>query len=55
MIIATREGQVIREDVLTQEQKESAWTMIFRSFIAAHPDAVQTGGQEAAEASTGAA
>ena len=53
MIVATREGEVIRTGELSQEQKESAWAMIFRSFCQQHPEVLKTGGQEAAEPGTG--
>lgn len=53
MIVATRDGQVLQGEELSREQKETAWAVIFRSFIAQHPETVQTGGQDAAEASTG--
>ncbi len=52
MIVATRDGEIIRQDELTQEQKERALVMAFRSFLRAHSELVQTGGQDAAEAST---
>lgn len=52
MIVATRDGEVLRAEELSPEQKETAWTVIFRAFIAQHPEVVQTGGQEAAEPST---
>lgn len=52
MIVATRDGQALQGEELSREQKETAWAVIFRSFIAQHPEMVQTGGQDAAEAST---
>lgn len=52
MIVATRDGQILQAEHLTQEQKETAWAAIFRAFLSAHPELVQTGGQDAAEAST---
>ena len=52
MIVATRDGQVLQGEELSLEQKETALAVIFRSFIAQHPEVVQTGGQDAAEAST---
>lgn len=52
MIMATRDGQILQAERLTQEQKETAWAAIFRVFLSAHPELVQTGGQDAAEAGT---
>ena len=52
MIVATRDGQVLQGEELSLDQKETAWAVIFRSFIAQHPETVQTGGQGAADAST---
>ena len=55
-ITATRDGQVIRADALTQEQLEAAWAAVFRSFLQTHPELVKTtGGQDAAEPSTSSA
>ena len=53
MIVATRDGQVLQGEELSREQKETAWAVIFRSYIAQHPETVQTGGrlqQEPAQA-----
>ena len=53
MIVATRDGQVLQGEELSLDQKETAWAVIFRSFIAQHPEVVQTGGrlqQETAQA-----
>ena len=52
MIVATRDGELIRTDELSQEQKETALVAIFRSFLSQHPETVQTGGQGAADAGT---
>lgn len=52
MISVTRDGELIRKDELSQEQKEAALVMIFRSFLQQHPEVLQTGGQDAAAAST---
>lgn len=52
MIAVTRDGEIIRADELSQEQKEAALVMIFRSFLQQHPEVLQTGGQDAAAAST---
>ena len=52
MIAVTRDGEIIRADALSQEQKEAALVMIFRSFLQQHPEVLQTGGQDAAAAST---
>ena len=52
MIAVTRDGEVIRKDELSQEQKETALAAIFRSFLAQHPEVVQTGVQAATGAST---
>jgi hypothetical protein len=38
---------------LSQEQKETALAAIFRSFLAQHPEVVQTGGQDAVSVCTG--
>lgn len=53
MIVATRDGKVLQGEELSQEQKEAALAAIFRSYLAQHPEAVQTGGQDAAAVSTG--
>ena len=52
MIVATRDGKVLQSEELSQEQKETALTAIFRSYLAQHPEAVQTGAQAATGAST---
>ena len=52
MIVATRDGKVLQREELSQEQKETALAAIFRSFLAQHPEVVQTGGQAATGAST---
>lgn len=52
MITVTRDGKVLQGEVLSQEQKETALAAIFRSFLAQHPEAVQTGVQAATGAST---
>lgn len=52
MIAVTRDGEVIRKDELSQEQKETALAAIFRAYLAQHPDVVQPGAQAAAGAST---
>lgn len=54
MIIVSREGELIRQDELTQEQKDSAWVTVFRAFLREHPEYLETGGQEAAAPSTSA-
>lgn len=54
MIIVSRDGELIRQDELSQEQKESALVMVFRSFLLAHPEYLDTGGQDAAAPSTSA-
>lgn len=53
MIVATRDGEVIQMGELSQEQKETALVMVFRSFCQQHPEVLKTGGQEAAEPGTG--
>lgn len=53
--IITREGVVIHQEQLTQEQKEQGWAMVFSAFLRLHPEALDTGGQEAAEPSTSSA
>ena len=53
MIVATRDGKVLQGEELSQEQKETALAAIFRSFLAQHPEVVQTGGQDATAVSTG--
>ena len=53
MIAVTRDGKVLQGEELSQEQKETALAAIFRSFLAQHPEVVQTGGrlqQEPAQA-----
>lgn len=53
MIVETRDGQLLQGEELILDQKESAWAVIFRSYIAQHPEVVQTGGrlqQEPAQA-----
>ena len=52
MIVATRDGQVLQGEELSQEQKETALAAIFRSFLTQHPDVVKTGVQAATGAST---
>lgn len=52
MIVVARDGEIIRADELSQEQKEAALVMIFRSYLQQHPEVLQTGGQAAAEPST---
>ena len=52
MIVVARDGTVLQGEALSQEQKEAAVVMIFRSFISQHPEVLQTGGQAAAEPST---
>lgn len=54
MIVATREGVIIRQDELTQEQRDELWVRVFTAFLRQHPEEI-TGGQEAAEASTASA
>lgn len=54
MIIVTRDGELIRNDELSQEQKDSALVMVFRAFLMEHPEYLETGGQEAAAPSTSA-
>lgn len=51
MITVTRDGVLIRQDELTQAQKEQALVAVFSAFLRAHPEEL-TGGQDAAEAST---
>ena len=50
--IITREGVVIHQEELTQEQKEQGWAIVFRRFLELHPEVLNMGGQEAAEPST---
>ena len=53
MIAVTRDGEVLQSKELSQEQKETALAAIFRSYLAQHPETVQTGGrlqQEPAQA-----
>lgn len=52
MVTMTRDGQIIQRDELSQEQKEQAWALVFRSFLMAHPEVLEMGGQDAAGAST---
>lgn len=52
MIVATRDGEVLQGLELSQEQKETALVMIFRSFLQQHPEVLKMGGQAAAEPST---
>lgn len=41
MTTMTREGQIIHQDALTQEQIEQAWAIVFRSFLQAHPEVLE--------------
>ena len=53
MIVATREGTVIQAEQPSPEQKDAAWTVIFRSFCQANPHVLDMGGrmqQEPAQA-----
>lgn len=52
MIAVTRDGKALQGEELSKEQKENALAAIFRSFLAQHPEAVQTGVQAATGAST---
>jgi hypothetical protein len=52
MIAVTRDGEVIRKDELSREQKETALAAIFRAYLAQHPETVQTGVQAATGGST---
>lgn len=51
MVTMTREGVILEQAPLTEEQCEEAFCMVFRAFLRAHPEEL-TGGQEATEAST---
>lgn len=49
--IITREGVVIQQEALTQEQKEQGWAIVLRRFLELHPEMLNTVGQgEAASA-----
>lgn len=49
--IITREGVVIHQEELTQEQKEQGWAIVFRRFLELHPEVLNTVGHgEAASA-----
>ena len=52
MIVVTRDGKLIQQEQLSPEQKDTAFRAIFRAFLSQHPEAVQTGGQGAADAGT---
>ena len=54
MIVATRDGQLVRQDEITPEQQDSLWTAVFSAFLRLHPEE-STGGQDAAEVSTASA
>ena len=53
--IITREGVVIHQEELTQEQKEQGWAIVLRRFLELHPEVLNMGGQEASEPSTSSA
>ena len=46
--IITRDGVVLHQDQLTQEQKTQGWSMAFSAFLRLHPEMLNTGGQDAA-------
>lgn len=50
--IITREGVVIHQEELTQQQKEQGWAIVLHKFLELHPEALNMGGQEEAEPST---
>ena len=50
--VITRDGVVLHQDQLTQEQKDQGWAMVFAAFLRMHPEILNTGGQAAAEPST---
>lgn len=45
MIVADREGTILQAEPMSQEQKEQAIVMIFRSFCNANPDMLKMGGR----------
>lgn len=50
--VITRDGIVLHQDQLTQEQMDQGWAMVFAAFLRLHPEMLNTGGQDAAKAST---
>lgn len=49
--IITREGVVIHQEPLTQDQKEQGWAIVLRRFLELHPEMLNTVGHgEAASA-----
>ena len=46
--VITRDGVVLHQAQLTQEQKDQGWAMVFAAFLRLHPEMLNTGGQEAA-------
>lgn len=42
--IITREGVVIHQETLTQEQKEQGWAIVLRRYLELHPEALNTVG-----------
>lgn len=51
MVTVTRDGTLIQQDELTDEQKEQGWIAVMSAFLRLHPE-VLTGGQEGTGAST---
>ena len=54
MIVVSRSGALIRQDELTQEQRDELWLRVFSAYLQLHPEEI-TGGQDAAEVSTASA
>ena len=54
MIEMTRDGAVVRQDPITQEQRDALWLQVFSAFLRLHPEELM-GGQEAAEPCTSSA
>lgn len=49
--IVTREGVILSQPTLTDEQRAEGWCIFLRALLRENPEAL-TGGQEAAEPST---
>lgn len=49
--VVTREGVILSQPVLTDEQRADGWCIVLRAFLREHPEAL-TGGQDAAEPCT---
>lgn len=50
MVTMTREGVILEQTPLTDEQREDAFCMVFRAFLREHPEVLMGGHGEAASA-----